>query len=353
MTRPRAAWWRISRAAIGAALTALAALAGVGGCDPTEPIALVPDYPDGPDVPLAQEEFCATLAANACATIRPCCAPSPFAFEETKCRVDARAVCESRRTRALGLGYLYDPLRGARCARGVGLLVRDCRKGTQAADPLAASVDAACQVVWHARIPKRFNCPSGNTADCDQDADGMIVCASAQCLPLESLQAGESCSYPYPDRCSSSACQCAPGLTCQGTERRCSASVHALGAVCEHLGKQSDTVSAECGRDRYCDSGGHCAELPGLDAPCTTAALAIDLCRQGYRCDVEHDRTCIEAKTLGTNCSGNAECASGLCALNVCVPNDVSSPQLCDGAIFTDLDPGHGFVATPPFLQGN
>ncbi len=95
-----------------ASLAALAALAG--GCDSTEPIELVPDYQGGPDVPLAQEEFCATLAATACATIRPCCEPSPFAFDETKCRVDARAVCEARKTRALSLKYEYDPLRGAR-----------------------------------------------------------------------------------------------------------------------------------------------------------------------------------------------------------------------------------------------
>jgi hypothetical protein len=334
------------------ALSALAALTAIG-CDPTEPIELVPDYPAGPDVPLAQEEFCATLAANACATIRPCCVPSPFSFEEAKCRIDARAVCESRKSRALGLGYLYDPLRGARCARGVGLLVRDCRNGTQSSDPLAATVDEACQVVWHGRLEKFSPCPSGNTADCDQDADGMIVCAGAQCLQRASLQVGEPCSFPLPDRCASAICACAPGLTCQGTPRRCTAATHPLGATCEHLGKQSDTVSPECGRDRYCDIGGHCAELPGLDAPCTTAALAQDLCRLGYRCDLDHERTCIEAKTLGSNCSGNAECASGLCTQNICAPNDVSSPLLCDGAIFVDQDPVHGFVSTPAFLQGN
>lgn len=360
MKRGRARSWLLAAIAPRARLARFTCAASLSlsslhavGCDPTEPIELVPDYPGGPDVPLAQEEFCATLAANACATIRPCCAPSPFAFEEAKCRVDARAVCESRKTRALSLGYLYDPLRGARCARGVGLLVRDCRKGTQATDSLAASVDDACQVVWHGRLGKFFSCPSGNTADCDQDADGMIVCASAQCLRREALQVGEPCSYPLPDRCSSSICECAPGLTCQGAPRRCSAAVHPLGAPCEHLGKQSDAVSPECGRDRYCDTGGHCAELPGLGAPCTTAALALDLCRLGFRCDLDQDRVCIVGKALGTNCNASPECVTGLCTQNICAPNDVASPGLCNGAIFVDQDPVHGFVSTPAFLQGN
>jgi hypothetical protein len=327
---------------------AIATIVAASACDASEPIPFTPTE-GAVDVPLAESEFCATLALDACAVARPCCEASPFAFEEAKCRLTVRSVCEARKARALGFGpgYTYDPVLASRCAHGVAALVRDCQRVPPSSDPAAWTIDEACQFVWHGTTPLGNTCSSGTSVECDQPAKGMAVCAPSgkgfeSCTVVQFAQAGEPCSGVVGS-------QCAPGLVCDGTPARCTAAVHPLGAPCTGATRQTGPTSDVCGRDRYCDSSGVCAELPGAGERCSSSIYAVDLCRTGYSCDTENGNVCTDAKSLGSACSANGDCASAKCDQNLCVPNDLTSPFVCDGALFTDLG---GFVSLPSFTQG-
>lgn len=353
MTRLARSARRASRARGLATFAALVALA-LPGCDAGEPILYEPRYEPGVEVPLPQSEFCPTLALETCAVLRPCCLASPYAFDEVKCRVDVRALCEARKVQAIADdARRFDPIQAARCARGVAALVRECRRALPADDLDAWWVDAACARVWHGDRAAGAACPSGADVECAAEAGRVIVCSSIhRCAPRTLLQVGEDCAPADAERCAEAVCGCAPGLSCRGSvgAGRCTAYPHLLGAPCGHDASQSGPVSVECGRDRYCDPAGICAELPGLGERCVRGTDA-DLCRSGLRCDVAKQRSCVEGKRLGSVCDADGECASAACLRHVCVPDDglIATPAVCNGAVFTDVEPVHGFLSVPSF----
>jgi hypothetical protein len=290
-------------------------------CDPSETSLYTPTYDPLSDEPVASMEFCALLARNTCAVLRPCCNALPFAFDEIKCRSSSRALCEARRVKSMELGLAYDDLQAGRCVRGTAILLPGCRSPE---DPVAADVIEACRNVWNGGRAIDETCKFDNPVDCRPPKLGVRVECVGRCREKVLLAGGESCA--------TRPLNCAPGLVCEGDPRRCTAKYHPLGAPC------TPTSIPEIDRcdtrlDRFCDSSsGTCKTLPTLGQPCS----ASPGCARPYRCDT--DRTgavvCAEGKPIGASCNDDKECSSKICggggaaatALRICVPSGLGPP---------------------------
>ncbi len=302
------------------------------GCDTSVPTPYVPFYDPDSSEPVSSTEFCSLLARNTCAVLRPCCESGPFSFDESKCRINARAQCEARRQKSLEIALVYDDVQAGRCVRGTAILLQRC--ATPIDDPLADDVREACRMTFHGTAKIGQKCEGKHRLECTPPRLGAyVVCDGGTCRERPKLLGGDDCSGRISD--------CATGLLCVGAESpRCTSRFHALGAACS----TADEIKADgperpdiprCGSvlDRFCDPSptittvGTCKALPGENERCT-GTLG---CRRPYRCDTDRggDLRCIEAKPTGAMCNDDKECQSKLCVgvgLKVCVPSGFGPP---------------------------
>jgi hypothetical protein len=306
------------------------------GCDPSEPSLYVPAYDPRSDEPVSNTEFCALLARNTCAVLRPCCNALPAAFEEVKCRAASRALCEARRTKSMELGLVYDDFQAGRCVRGTAILLPNCRMPD---DPVSADVIEACRNVWTGGKVVGEPCKFDNPVDCRPPALGVRVECRGECTIKQLLHGGESCeTHPL---------DCESGLICPpiGTVPRvCTAKYHPLGAPCTSTATaESDACNAAL--DRFCDTKTlTCQPLPStIGAECEPSHG----CARPLRCDT--DRTgkvvCTDGKPLGSSCNDDKECGSKICGggsatlLRVCVPSGLGPPIIPRSSTGGLLDP--------------
>jgi len=294
------------------------------GCDPSEPDLYVPTYDPGSEEPVTSTEFCSLLARNTCAVLRPCCQALPFAWDEAKCRISSRSLCEARRTKSMELGLLYDDVQAGRCVRGTAILFPGCRSPVD--EPISADVREACTQVFHGTTPIGGRCENKFLLECAPPRLGArVFCDRGVCTERRLREGGESCGE--------FAATCAAGLGCLGEPPRCTAWFHPLGAPCTPSGT-SELNRCDASRDRFCDSSHSpnvCAELPAEDEPCD----AQHGCRRPWRCDVDRGGTtrCTDAKPLGETCNDDKECGSKLCSGmpespigRICVPSNIGFP---------------------------
>ncbi len=288
-------------------------------CDPSEPTDFTPTYDPRSTEPVASTEFCALLARNTCAVLRPCCHALPFSFDEVKCRAASRSLCEARRTKSMELGLSYDDVQAGRCVRGTAILLPNCQSPDDAA---AADVSEACRNVWNGGKGIDQPCKFDNPVDCRPPRLGTRVECVGTCRERVVLSGGELCGTRPTN--------CATGLVCEGEPRRCTAKYHPLGAPCTPTGTPSSD-RCDTRLNRFCDSTtSTCAELPTLGQKCSPSPG----CARPYRCDT--DRTgatvCTEAKPLGSSCNDDKECVSKICGggvtttFRVCVPAGLGPP---------------------------
>ena len=333
--------------------TALVLALAEVACDPSEPTSYTPSYDPGDVAPIPVSEFCAELARNVCAVMRPCCQASPFAFDETRCRAVSRSLCEARRTKAQDDGYVYDAINAGRCVAGTPALVRSCELVDWALDPLSFRVADACQNVWHGDLRLGEPCSGKSLAECapTEAHDQKVLCFSGTCRVFTFLKGGEDCASFGVGPSSCAPCGCAHGLVCRGDPQRCTALYHPLGAACQVDGECAPPRSpplrrCDCGDGRACLAGelGRCALLPGIGSKCiaSTAGGGPAVCALGARCDHDKGDVCVEAKPLGASCSENGDCITGRCG-GVCVPSGIADPTTCDGSPLSGRG-GGGFV---------
>jgi len=286
------------------------------GCDATEPTLYVPDYDPSSTEAIASTEFCALLARNTCAVLRPCCSALPFAFDEAKCRQASRAQCEARRQKSMELGLIYDDVQAGRCVRGTAILLPDCRSPS---DPIANDVAEACKMVFHGGKKLGEACKAEIAVDCAPPALGVrVLCSGSFCRERITAGPGEPC-----DRL-----QCSYGYVCEGEPRVCTARFHPLGAECTPAAPELDRCDVT--KDRYCKQDAFpqvCATMPTDGELCSS----LPGCAKPWRCDVDRDglQRCTEGKTLGQVCADERECASKLCAgrlVKVCMPGGIKAP---------------------------
>ena len=293
----------------------------VVACDPSDPELYVPTYDPEAREPIASTEFCALLARNTCAVLRPCCEALPFSWDEAKCRLSSRTLCEARRSRAMELGLIYDDLQGGRCVRGTAILLPKCRTPTD--DPLAADVREACQQVFHGGARVGGPCAGTGVLECTPPDLGVrVACEGGTCVPKPLLSPGA--------RCTGFGSSCPAGLACFGEPLRCQAVFHPLGAPCSPTGSpEADRCDASI--DRFCDPvTDQCAVLPDVDESCTVERG----CRKPYRCDLDRTgtRRCTDAKPLGAACNDDKDCGTKLCSgqpgslARICVPGGLGPP---------------------------
>jgi hypothetical protein len=177
-----------------------------------------------------------------------------------------------------------------------------------------------------------------SAAECQAD----LFCAvtgSGTSLTCTAGPAGQPCAYdaPCPDGfyCSTSDI-CTPlrtlGQDCNGSFEPCLPELYCdvidgcqtppgLGEVCDY--------NTPCGPGAYCDTSGSspyaCVARAALGAQCSTSTSYGVQCLEQYRCD--YDMTlgqdvCMEKRGLGESCSGNAECASGVCSQSLCLASN-------------------------------
>jgi len=309
------------------------------GCDTSEPQDYVPRYDPNNQEPIAQIEFCPLLARETCAILRPCCQASPYAFDENKCRVNARALCESRKTRSLNLlaphALRYDDFMAGRCVHGSAALVRGCMFASTSDDPDADAVAYACGMVWHGDRGRGDSCDL-KKLDCAPIPDRRVTCSGA-CIASKIAGGGDDCR-PGTETV------CAKGLVCRlfgGDTYRCTAQYHALGTPCRN--------DSECGNpvttDVYCDhesspTSGTCRTLPRENERCASVdgrSASDRRCARGFKCDtdVSSDGVCTPGKPVGATCTDNGDCASGTCvvALGICFPGTLADPAICNGGL--------------------
>lgn len=330
------------------AATALLSLAtAIAGCDASEPIPYVPSFAlDSGPVP--QLELCAALAQNVCATLRPCCAASPYAFDEQKCRIVQRGLCEAQRNSAQEHGLSYDDELAGRCVAGTPSLVRDCAWVDASVDPIAADVVAACQQVWHGEAMLGEDCDPRNPFACSPRTSARVSCypdpLRPTCKEQRLLGGGESCDPAALRACAP--CGCAPGLSCR--ESRCTGLFHPLLAPCTGEGECGPARRCSCeGSDGICQTGEvrRCRPLPSVGEKCT-----VDFrCARGARCAKDKNDVCVDGKPLGAPCTDGNDCATGNCRV-VCAPAGLVDPLTCDGVPAASVfGPYLGFVPMPSF----
>lgn len=291
----------------------------LAGCDASEPDLYVPTYDPDSREPVASTEFCSLLARNTCAVLRPCCTALPFSWDEAKCRLSSRALCEARRTKSMELGLLFDDVQAGRCVRGTAILLPGCR--TPSDDPLAADVREACFQAFHGNAGLGAPCDAKNPLACAPPDLGVhVACDRGACIERKLLQAGDECT----------GASCSAGLACFGDPPRCQAIFHPLGAACTPTSPEADRCDAS--RDRFCSSTTlTCTMLPDVDQPCDLERG----CRRPWRCDIDRSGSprCTDAKKLGEACNDDKECQSKLCSgqpeqafSRICVPSGIGPP---------------------------
>ncbi|MGZ3417548.1 MAG: hypothetical protein ACXWUG_04295 [Polyangiales bacterium] len=304
------------------ALRMLAIALFLPACDASEPLPFVPTYDPLSSEPVSSTEFCALLARNTCAVLRPCCDGSAFAFDETKCRTNARLLCEARRQKSMELGLLYDDVQAGRCVRGTAILMRECRLVTD--DPVAADVVEACRVALHGTKTLGTPCDGKTPVECAPPGLGERVTCRGVCSKVELAKGGEDC-IP-------GSIECEAGLVCDGTTlpRRCSAQIHPLGSPCDACSAGPCANDLRCGDSNFCDPDAKpapvCAALPTDGQPCTTRG-----CSKPWRCDTDKggNQVCTDGKGVGEPCGDDAECGSRLCigfGLKLCAPPAMGDP---------------------------
>ncbi len=292
---------------------ALSLLLVVVGCDTSEPMPYTPIYDPTSRAPVSMGEFCTLLAKNACATLRPCCSSARLAFDEARCRANARAICEARRARALEVGLRYDDVQAGRCARGQGTLLRECSTTRAASDPVAADVAEACLQVFHGIVAETDACNPRATAPCaPPDLGVRIRCEAGICRVRKIVGAGEPCGVLV----------CEAGLSCRGTPARCLSPFVPVGGSCATSGSSCNDAD-----DAYCDPATFvCTRYPTLGEACGST----NVCARPYRCDSDKGggKVCVEGKALGAFCAEARECASRVCAesLRACLPAPFGYP---------------------------
>lgn len=308
------------------------------GCDPSEPIPYTPTFDPLHVQPVPQIEFCAQQAQNVCAVLRPCCAPSPFSFDEAKCRIVSRSLCEARRSKSQEAGLTYDDDLAGVCVQGTAVLVAHCSQADPTADAQVQRVMDACRFVWHGDAGTGVSCDAKNPLACAPN-DGVPAICSGVCTPVRRLAGGDSCAPVFDGGfCSPPTCVCGPGLRCQGDPPRCSGIFRPLGAPCADDAECASCPDGACPRRCGCADpfgcvaeDGHaeirrCRTYPGEGAKCLG-----DRCDAGLRCDKDHDSVCVAAKPLGAPCGGGNDCASGRCQ-SICIPSGVVDAITCDGS---------------------
>lgn len=302
------------------------------GCDSSETSLYVPSYDPASDAPVASTEFCALLARNTCAVLRPCCAALPASFDEVKCRAASRGLCEARRVKSMELGLVYDDVQAGRCVRGTAILLPRCRMPT---DPAAADVIEACRNVWTGGNVVGETCKFEKVIDCRPPALGVRVECAGNCRVREMLPGGASCAT-RPNNCAS-------GLVCAGDPRRCTARFHPIGAPCSPAAGDDGCNTP---LDEFCDGKSlTCQPLPSkIGAECDPSIG----CATPLRCDTDRTGkiTCAEGKPVGASCTDDKECGSKLCGggsttlLRVCVPSGFGPPIIpSDPQTLEPLDP--------------
>jgi hypothetical protein len=338
----------------------------VPACDTSETRPYVPIYDPRDDTPVPITEFCALLARDSCAVLRPCCEDSPFAFDEGKCRLVAHSLCEYRRNRNQNAGLAYDPVMAGRCVHGTAALVRSCRLLSTADDPDAVRVAYSCGMVWHGEKTPWQECVGTGSIDCARCDPKHLECAPSDrywvaceaglCVAVELLEGGADCGAPAVVDPRAPRRYCGPGLVCAsfGGSSRCTARYHPLDAPC----RRDD----ECGAptdDAYCDTSlataSRCRLLPQGGERCAPAEgrLPVDRrCAHAFKCDTDKDPAgvCSDAKPIGAACTVDAECASGSCyGRMVCMPGNIADPASCSGTLIPGLG---GFAPVQVFEEG-
>jgi hypothetical protein len=328
-------------------------------CDPSDPIPYTPTYDPRHVDPVPQVEFCAQLAQNVCAVLRPCCSSSPFAFDEGKCRIVSRSQCEARRAKSLESGLSYDDVLAGTCVEGTAILVANCALADSAIDAEVARVVDACRLVWHGDAGTGVTCDPKNPLACAPAADGVPALCLGTCTPVKRLAGGDSCGVVTDaGACFPPTCVCGPGLRCQGDPARCTGIYHPLGAPCSNDVECSGCSDGSCPRRCGCEDpsdactvvGGavevrRCRKFPGLGEKCYPG----DRCDSGLRCDKDKDSICVVAKPLGAPCGAALECASGRCQA-ICIPGGVVDASTCDGAPLGGRGAG-GLVDLSPLVS--
>jgi hypothetical protein len=290
----------------------------------------VPTYDPLSNEPVSSTEFCALLARNTCAVLRPCCNATSFAFDEIKCRANAQLLCEARKQKSMESGLLYDDFQAGRCVRGTAIMMRDCRIADD--DPVVDDVVEACQQVLHGTKVIGASCDAHLLNDCAPPGLGQRVTCSTVCTKVAKAKGGESCQLGR--------VQCEAGLVCDGGvvgARTCTAFLHPLGAACTPCpttvapdGTSTCANDARCGRGNYCDGTATpqpvCTALPGLGEPCDGRG-----CQLPFRCDTDKSgrQACVDGKALGAVCGDDNECATRLCigvGIKLCAPPAIGDP---------------------------
>lgn len=323
---------------------ALAVTLGVAaGCDPTDPVPYEPTVQLDGSTPLPQQTFCAALAQNVCAVLRPCCQASPYAFDEARCHAVSRALCEARRSKAHDQGLTYDDELAAKCVDGTPGLVSRCLFVSPTDDPIAAEVAYACRMVFHGDRRIGEACDASSLSPCAPPASGAKVTCSGICLAIQEKKGGEACQTVDLDAgtsCFAPGCVCGPGLDCNGVPPRCTARVLVEDAPCDLLGTCGACTAERCltcacangVRSTPCfDEGAptspRCRPLPGSGQSCTSETG----CAYGLRCDTDHGSVCVDGKALGAVCTADTDCASRHCQ-GICLPAGIADPINCNGA---------------------
>jgi hypothetical protein len=317
-------------------IAALLALS-LGACDDSEPSLYDPIYDPNDVTPVPEVELCPILAQNGCAAIRDCCEPSPYAFDEVKCRAVVRAQCEALRSRSHDQSLVYDDALAGRCAEGISALVDpSCASVDPSSDPRTYAVDHACRSMWHAGTPIGQSCIDAKS--CVQIDGPPIVCASngsaRVCTEERFLYGGDSCDVFTDPTCAGGTCACAPWLICGGsspTRPVCSdPRIAIVGTNCAFDGDCGGNLRCICADGTTACLQRTCQELPITGETCWTASDGKSArCRLGYRCD--HDKNqCVDGKPLGATCGDDTECATGRC-VSVCIPSGIVDPLTCTG----------------------
>ncbi|HWP10047.1 MAG TPA: hypothetical protein VNN72_30095 [Polyangiaceae bacterium] len=265
------------------------------------------------DPPAADKAtFDAMFPTAVCAVMKPCCSVKGTSYDDAACKTFAAAFYDQKLT--------YDPIEGARCLQGLGLMSPACDD-----DLGVRGLPGACTIAYRGSVALGAACDG--IKDCAPDPRGEVDCSYTNSVAMDVCtvqirgKVGDACDEGCELTSDDGACypndvpkKLGEWVTCHTEDGvRCTTS-----DVCEaNVGLGCDCHAS----NDYCDGAHQCSEDT---FKCVKRGVAGEPCFLNQSCTVDNycpfdgDQVCKPRKHAGESCTENDECLGLFCQRGAC-----------------------------------
>lgn len=291
-------------------------IAGATACAVPEVIVVAEPRPAAID----EATFLAQWPALMCTAMKPCCAATGVAYDETKCLAYAATIFPEA-------DYAYDGFEAAECLEGLKLASSTCGN-----DLMTDGAPTACTLVYRGAGAHGSGCT--RASDCAPDPRGKVVCDrfTSACTVAIVGKLGDACHVGCDSASGLHVCHDINDPTETGVTVICNADdglrcVDATAKNVQGPGTCQPAIPVGCDCDEpfdnsllcngkgRCDSdAGVCVARVGMGEPCGSN----DQCAVDLYCPATTDGVCTPKKKYGEPCLYDGDCVGGTCDFELC-----------------------------------